>query len=207
MTTLVSGATGTNGSLVLQGLMDAGEEGRGLGRSDTSLERIAATGANAVAGDMATGEGLDEALAGIDRVFLVAPAAEGQAEMEGRVIDAARRAGVGGIVRLSVGGASADSPSRILREGYAAEELLRASGIPHTNIRPASFMQNTLGYAQTIAEDGAFYAPTSDAALALIDVRDVADVAVAILRSDDVDRGILEISGTEALTNTEIAER
>ncbi len=207
MKILVTGATGTTGWLVLQGLVAAGEDVHGLGRSDAALERIGEAGANTAAGDMASGEGLDEALTGVDRVYLVSPGDEGQAAVEGRVIEAARRAGVEGIVRPSFAGASVDSPMRIAREAFAAEELLRASSVQHTSLRAASFMQNTLGYGQTIAEQGAFYAPTSNAALASIDARDIADVAVAILRSDDVDGGILDISGPEALSNTQLAER
>jgi NADH dehydrogenase len=54
----------------------------------------------------------------------------------GILIDAARAAGVGRIVHVSIANPSADSASRYYRGKAAVEELLRASGVPHSIVRP-----------------------------------------------------------------------
>jgi NADH dehydrogenase len=54
----------------------------------------------------------------------------------GTLIEAAREAGVGRIVHVSIANPSADSPSRYYRGKAAVEELVRAAGVPYSIVRP-----------------------------------------------------------------------
>jgi uncharacterized protein YbjT (DUF2867 family) len=54
----------------------------------------------------------------------------------GRLIDAAKAAGVGRLVHVSIANPSADSSSPYYRGKAAVEELVAASGIPHSIVRP-----------------------------------------------------------------------
>lgn len=54
----------------------------------------------------------------------------------GTLIEAARAAGVRRIVHVSIANPSADSPSHYYRGKARVEELVRASGVPHSIVRP-----------------------------------------------------------------------
>jgi uncharacterized protein YbjT (DUF2867 family) len=61
--------------------------------------------------------------------------------------------------------------------------------------------------AATISEQGRFYAPYGDAPIALIDAEDVASAAVVALREDGHEGKAFDLTGPEALTNPDLAER
>ena len=207
-TYLVTGATGKTGGRVLRGLVAAGEtDVRGMTRSEDKAADIKEAGGNAVVADMAEPSTLEAALSGVDRVYLVAESGERQAEHEGNVVDSARAAGVTRIVKLSVVGVASDSPVRFGRAHAEAEAAVEASGIPYTFLRPNGFMQNNMGHAATIREQGRFYAPYDDAPIALIDAEDIAAAAVVALREDGHEGKSYDLTGPEALTNPDLAER
>jgi uncharacterized protein YbjT (DUF2867 family) len=72
-------------------------------------------------------------------------------------------------------------------------------------LRPVYFQQNLLEAADRVAEDEVLIAPMGDAALAMIDVRDIAAVAVAVLEgaTDETD---LALTGPVAVTFTDLAD-
>jgi len=82
-----------------------------------------------VVGDFGTPETLDSALEGVDRAFLVTPPHPQQAEWEKGFVDAAGRASVLHIVKLSVLAADFDSPVRFARLHAEAERHLEEAGI------------------------------------------------------------------------------
>ncbi|MGD1840866.1 MAG: hypothetical protein ACFB0B_08220 [Thermonemataceae bacterium] len=88
----------------------------------------------------------------------------------------------------------------------AADQHLIASGIAHTILRPGGFMQNLLAMAPMIKQ-GVIVAPTAEGAVPFIDARDIADCAVAVLTASSDVRGIVDISGPEAFTFSEIADK
>ena len=91
---------------------------------------------------------------------------------------------------------------------YQGEEQLKASGMAYTILRPASFMQNFLfHYSPTIKAQGTVYQSLGDARMAIIDTRDIGDVAVAVLTSAGHEGKTYELTGPEALTYSEAAEK
>src|SRR5215203_5742237 len=117
----------------------------------------------------------------VERAFLLTNSSERAQSQQIAFIDAARQSGVAHIVKLSQLGAEAHSPVRFLRYHAAVEAALEASGIAYTLLRPNLYMQGLLNFRSTIAAQNAFYAAAGDAKVSAVDVRDIAEVAVAAL--------------------------
>lgn len=202
---LVTGGTGTVGSILLDKLTAEGASVRALVRSHSKAESIKARGIEAVIGDLSKPDTLPPALDGADKVFLLTSPEERQSELQRNLIEAARRAGVSHLVKLSAIGAGPNTP-RLIEDHYRIEREIESAGLPYTHLRPNGFMQNMLMFASAIREQGAFYAPLGDARVSYVDARDVASVAAAVLTSDGHEGRAYEITGPEALSYKEVAQ-
>jgi len=177
---LVSGATGTTGSEVVRQLVAAGVAVRAMTRSAESAARLRDSGLEAVVADLGDPGTLPAALEGVDAVYVANPASPELAGHERALARAVAEAGVGHLVKLSVVGAAPDSPITFGRLHFEAEQAVRESGARWTMVRPNGFMQNTLAWAAQIPA-GTVYGPIMDARWSIVDVRDVAAIAVAAL--------------------------
>ena len=202
---LITGGTGTVGSVLLEKLAATDANVRALVRSQGKAERIKSTGIEAVIGDLDKPETLPAALKGVDRVFLLTSPTERQAELERNVIAAAKNAGVSHIVKLSAIGAGPDAPP-LIRDHYLIEQEIESAGIPHTHLRPNGFMQNILMTAPTIKEKGLFYGPLGEAKVSYVDARDIAAVAAAVLTGDGHQGKAYEITGPQSLSSKSVAQ-
>jgi len=144
-----------------------------------------APGPDEVTGDLADPASLDQAMKGADAVFLLSSAAPGELAWHRNAIEAAARAGVGHLVRSSILGADPASPARFIRDHGQADELLRASGVPFTILRPNFYMHNvTELWPSSLDPQGNYYAPAGEARISMVDARDVAAVAARVLAGD-----------------------
>ena len=203
---LVTGATGKSGREIIKQLSSAGGRVRALVRSPEKAKDIAAlAGVEIVAGDLGKPETLDAALVGVERVLLLSSPNQDSVWEQGNLIAAAARAAVPShVVKFSAVGADAGAPEGIMKWHGQIEEQLQASGLAYTMLRPTLFMQeflNTWGGQQTI------YLPMGDTRQALVDIRDIAAVAVRVLTEDGHTGRVYEITGPEALTFAEIARQ
>lgn len=204
---LVTGAGGTIGSEVVKALSKSGEPFRVAFKSKDKVERAKQSGLQAVQIDFESPQSLPPALVGIDRLFLLGTGALGQTESEIGAIDAAKAAGVQGIVKLSVWGAETEAFS-FAKIHRPVERHLQASGLTWTILRPNGFMQNVVNYyAATIKSQNAFYVPSRGARISHVDARDVGAVAATTLTRSDFGGKVLTLSGPEALTYTEMASK
>lgn len=195
-TTLVIGASGTVGSEVARLLAAQGQSVR---RATHGVPRAA----DQVHLDLLSGEGLSQALQGVDQVFMLCPPGHtNQHVLLKPVIDAAKAQGVRKIVLMSAMGADADD-SAPLRQ---AELHLIASGLAWNIIRPNWFMQNFHTFwLQGIREEGKILLPAGQAKGSFIDARDIAAVAVSLLQRRDLDNRAFDLTGPEALDHDEVA--
>jgi uncharacterized protein YbjT (DUF2867 family) len=119
-----------------------------------------------------------DALTSCDTLFLLRPPQLANIEKTFRpLIDAAKSCGVTHIVFLSVQGVER---SRAIPHNKI-ERLIEKSGLGFTFLRPAYFMQN---FSSTLKDDihnREIYLPSGDIEFALIDVRDIGDVAAIVL--------------------------
>ncbi len=201
---LITGASGHVGSEVLRQALKTRLNVRAAYVSALKAKQAPA-GVEAALMDYTNQASIRAALVSIDKVFLVGPPAPNLAELEAGFVEEAKKSGVQHIVKLSaLGGRGAIFPS-LHRE---SEENIEASGIPYTFLRPNGFMQNFVNYnSGTISTQGAFYAAQGHGAVSHIDIRDIAAVAVKVLGSSDHESNAYSLTGPEALTNIQVAEK
>ena len=205
---LITGATGNNGREIVKQLVAAGQSVRILVRDPQKATDLQALGVEIATGDLDHPETIDRALQGIEKAVLLPANSFQQVEQERNFIEAAQRANVQHLVKFSALGADLPNPPvSFLRWHAEAEQILRDSGIPFTIVRPNTFMQNMLGSAATIQSEGKFYMAVGDARVAQVDVRDIAAVIVAALTQSGHEGKIYTVTGSEALTYGEVAEK
>ncbi len=207
---LVTGATGNIGRELVMQLAQTGKPFsvmvRNAGKAQQMFGQI--PGAKIVEGDVSKPNTLPKALEGVDTAFLLTPSDYRQVEQQGNFINAAKAAGVKHIVKLSVVGAAPDAPAQLMRWHAQCERLLEESGIGWTHLRPHVFYQYWLQLVYPINMTGGFYASLKEnVALPAIDIRDIATVAVACLTEPGHEGKVYRLTGPEALTNTQVAQK
>jgi uncharacterized protein YbjT (DUF2867 family) len=201
---LVIGSTGNIGGTVVTQLIDAAADVRAMVR-DPDVAGLPAN-VDVVRGDLTVPDTLDEALRGIDAVFLVwtAPPAAATAALTS-ITKRARR-----IVYLSAPlktphpffQASLPNPSSVLHEEI--ERLIQRSEIEWTILRPGMLASNALGWwAPQIRSGDVVRWPYLAAPTAPIDERDVASVAVSALLENGHAGAEYVLTGPESLTQLE----
>jgi len=205
---LVTGATGTNGRLVVQELLRRGAPVRAMVQNPAKASDLQHAGAQLVLGDFDQPATLRRALGGVERCLLLSAVDEHLVERETRFVDAAMTAGVRHLVKFSAIGAHPAASFRFGRQHGQAEQLILNSGIGFTFVQPNFFMQNLLWSAETIKSRGELYSTLGAARASHVDARDIAGVIVAIL-TEPMDRQagrIHLVTGPAALTFPEVAE-
>lgn len=212
-TTLVLGATGrTGGAVVRELLADPGPDRvvvRATGRRRGALDALARLGVQTVPLDLdgieraplAAHRALHDALAGVDRVFLLTGYSIDMLVHSKAVIDAAKRAGVRHIVHMGAAGTH-DSTVAHCAWHQLVESYVAGSGIGYTHLHPNVFMQNVLAFG---APGGVIRQYVGGAALGWVDSDDIARAAATVLRSPDGHRDRTYRLTTEARTVHEIA--
>ena len=153
---LVTGGTGTLGRLVVRRLRDAGRNVRVLSRHNHK----SADGIEFMSGDLATGEGIEPAVDGVETIVHCAGSVKGDEDKTRNLVRAASRAGAPHLVYISVVGAERiPVVSGIDRAmfGYfaskrAAEKVVEDSGLPWTTLRATQFHDAMLLMARQMAK-------------------------------------------------------
>ena len=203
---LITGATGTNGQELVRQLTAAGERVRALVRAPADATGLTGPNVELAAGDFEKPETLEAALRDVDKAFLLTPLAERFVEWQSAFIKAAQRAGLKHLVKFSAMGAGVPE-IELLRLHGQTDDLLRGSGLPFTILQPNSFYQNILSSVETIKTQGAFYWPLKNAALSTVDIRDISAIAVQALTRSRHEGQTYVITGPEALTFEQAAEK
>jgi len=205
---LVTGATGLNGKELLRKLSARGVAVRALVRNPAKAEAIAALPhVEIVQGDMAQPETLVTALRGVDRAMLISSSDPVMLDVQSNFIDAAKRAGVKHVVKLSGIMPELDSAFRFARMHGEIEKRLEASGMAFTHLRAGEFMPAYFRQVPNITAKGAIFLPMEDARIASIDVGDIAEIAARVLTGAGHEGKIYPLTGPQALTMTEVAEK
>jgi len=185
---VVIGGTGLIGSKVVQKLISHGHDA------------VAASPNSGV--DTITGEGVDEALEGASTVLDVSnsPSFADDDVMTffttatTNIIDAAKKAGVGHYVILSVVGSDRMTESGYMRAKVAQEKLLAASGIPYSIVHATQFFEFVGGIAAsaTVGDE----VRLSHAQIRPMAAEDVA-TAVAKTTAQEPLNTVIEVAGPE----------
>ena len=204
---LITGATGTVGSEVVKRLSAHSIPVRAVTRDPRKADAQRLPHVHVVQGDFDDVESMRRACAGVDRVFLVTNSTARTEQQQITFTRVAHQSGVRHIVKLSQLHADARAPGRFLRYHAAVEAAVQASGLTFTFLRPNLYMQGLLYFRQSIQAQRAFFATAGDARISAVDVRDLADVAVAALTTAQHDNQSYALTGPEALTFTEMAHQ
>jgi uncharacterized protein YbjT (DUF2867 family) len=201
---LVTGGTGTSGGEIVSQLAATGTPFRALVRSPEKAIALKMTGVEIVPGDLSKPETLPAALKRIDQVLLLSSPDPKQVELQGNMVEAAKKAGVRHIVKFSAMTADPNSPSMFPRWHGQTEQQIRESGMQWTFLRPTFFMQNFLGLAGMIKQ-GTIYQPAGDAKAGFVDAADIAAVAVEALTEPGHEGKAYDITGPELLSYHDVA--
>ena len=150
---LVVGSTGKLGRAIVRCLRADGAVVRALVRPASDVAVLQDSGAELVVGDLRNAASLREACKGCDAVITTASSLHTSTGFDPErtdrngnlnLIEAARQENVGHFVFTSTIGADAPDAPRVFRNKRLIEERLAASGLRHTILRPAGFMENLL---------------------------------------------------------------
>jgi uncharacterized protein YbjT (DUF2867 family) len=191
-TILVTGATGTLGTPTAARLRDAGHDVRALSRS---------TGPGLTTGDLLTGEGIPEAIAGVDAVVHLATGAR-DVDQAKAAIGAARAADVEHVVLISIVGIE-DIPLGYYRGKLEIEEALVDSGLPHSILRATQFHQFVEAIFRRPRLSPLILAPAFS--FQPISTDEVAARLVELVGSEPAGR-VADIGGPERRTARDLAE-
>jgi uncharacterized protein YbjT (DUF2867 family) len=209
MSILVTGATGTIGSLIVQRLADAGAQIKALVRQRGKLSFPA--GVTEVVGDLTDVASLRAALSSVRTLFLLNAVTPDEVTQALITLNLAREAGIERIVYLSVIHADKYTNVPHFTSKHTVERMIETFDMPATILRPAYFMQNERTVQQVIQNFGVYPMPIGSAGVAMIDTRDIADIAVAeLLRRDQAATSLpqvtLDLVGPDALTGVSAAK-
>lgn len=208
MSILVIGSTGTIGSLVVQGLARQGASVRAMARQPGKA--VLPAGVDAVGGDLSDVTTLREAMAGVRTLFLLNALVPDELTQSLQALNVAREAGIQRIVYLSVINADKYPDVPHFASKHTVERMIEQLELPATILRPAYFMQNDIPIQPVIEGHGVFPMPIGSKGVAMVDARDIADVAVAeLLRRDRAPGALplvtLDVAGRELLTGESAA--
>ncbi|GAB3697471.1 NAD(P)H-binding protein [Nocardiopsis oceani] len=198
MRILVTGASGTVGSLVVPQLIERGATVRALSRDPAN--RVFPDGVDPVAGDLDRPETLDGVFDGVDAVLLY-PHSETAAEIVRRM----EAAGVRRVVLLSSSSVEDDGDGTDGSFGHQVhrpvEYALERSGMEWTHLRGGEFMINDLdSYADSVRSEGVIRAPNGDEPGAPVHEADISEVAATALLEDGHHGRAYELTGPEPIT-------
>lgn len=205
---LVTDVTGHVGRAVLAELANQPVAVRALLQEPVDLP-IRAPNIEAIRPDPDDPGSLQRAVEGVEAVFLASGFSPHIAEAHLKIANAAKAAGVQRFVQLSGVGANPQMCcARALRWlGQAETGVAACPDVLLTRLRPTYMLQMLFEFAPTIAQQGVIAGPFRSTPWSWVDARDVAAVAVAALKDPSHAGRIYTVTGSEALSFPQIADR
>jgi len=208
MTILVTGATGRVGRQVLQQLVTRGADVRVLVRDPSKADFPASV--EIVKGDLLDIDSLRSAFKGVSTLFLLNAVAGDEFTQALITLNVARESGVERLVYLSVLHADrfANVPHFAVKLG--AERMIEQMGFSATILRPSYFIDNEHMVKDVIFQHGVYPMPVGGKGVAMVDARDIAEVAAIELIRREQAPGKLPIDtinlvGPDTLTGADVA--
>lgn len=204
MTIAVTGATGQLGRLVIEKLKTKGVE-TGIVALARSPEKAADLGVAVRPFDYDQPDDLPAALEGVEVLLLISSSEVGRRfAQHSKVIDAAKKAGVGRLVYTSI--LRADTSELSLAEEHKqTEAYLKASGLTHTILRNGWYFENYAGSVAAALEHGAVAGSAGEGRIAAATRADYAEAAVAALTTAEHENKTYELAGSNPFTLADLA--
>ncbi|WP_437758422.1 NmrA/HSCARG family protein [Sorangium sp. So ce1389] len=175
MTILVTGATGTVGRQVVEQLAKRGADVRALVRDPAKASFPA--GVAVAQGDLLDVDSLRSAFSGVSTLFLLNAVVPDEFTQALIALNVAREAGIERIVYLSVIHSDLYVNVPHFAGKFAVERMIEQMGYSATILRPAYFMNNDLTIKDVVTGYGVYPMPIGGKGLAMIDARDIGEIA------------------------------
>jgi len=208
MSILVTGATGRVGRHVVDQLVRRGASVRVLTRDPSKTQFPA--GVDVVQGDLLDIDALRAAFDGISILFLLNAVTGDEFTQAIVTLNVAREAGVKRVVYLSVIHADrfVNVPHFAVKSG--AEQMLKQMGFSATILRPTYFIDNEHMIKDVVLNHGVYPMPIGSKGVAMVDARDIAEVAaIELIRRDQAPANLpietINLVGPETLTGADVA--
>lgn len=176
MTILVTGATGTIGRNVVEQLVKRGAAVRALVR-DPAKANLPAEVTVVQGGDMLDVDSLRGAFRGVSTLFLLNAVVADEFTQALIALNLAREAGVERVVYLSVIHSDRYVNVPHFAGKFGVERMIEQMGFNATILRPAYFMNNDLTIKDVVTGYGVYPMPIGNKGLAMIDARDIGEIA------------------------------
>lgn len=208
MTILVTGATGTIGRQVVEQLVKRGADVRALARDPAKANFPA--GVTVVQGDLLDVNSLRGAFSGVSTLFLLNAVAPDEFTQALIALNVAREAGVERVVYLSVIHSDLYVNVPHFAGKFGVERMIERMGFNATILRPAYFMNNDITIKNVVTGHGIYPMPIGSKGLAMIDARDIGEIAaIELIRRERAAASLpldrINLVGPETLTGAKAA--
>ena len=204
---LVTGATGDTGRATVDELLARGHKVRALAHGqDERSKKLQERGVEVVYGDLLDFGKVRDAVNGVQRAYFVYPIRPGILQATAYFAQAAKEAGVDGIVNMSQVTAREDARSHAATDHWLAERVFDWSGVTVAHIRPTYFAE-WLIYIAPMIKAGLLHVPFGTGKHAPITAEDQGRVIAGILEEPAAHKGaIYPLYGPVEYTYAETAQ-
>ncbi|MGV7030652.1 SDR family oxidoreductase [Methylobacterium symbioticum] len=208
MTILVTGATGRVGRNVVEQLTQRGARVRVLTRNPTKVDF--GGGVEVMKGDLLDIDALRAAFSGVSTLFLLNAVTGDEFTQAIVTLNVAREAGVDRVVYLSVFDADRAVNVPHFAVKFGAERMLEQMRFGATILRPSYFIDNEVMIKDVIVNHGVYPMPIGSKGVAMVDARDIAEVAaIELIRRDQASSTLpidtINLVGPDTLTGSDAA--
>lgn len=208
MTILVTGATGRIGQQLVAQLVKRNAKVRVLSRTPSKVKFDDAV--EIAHGDLLDLDTLRAAFVGVRSLFLLNAVTGDEFTQALITLNIAREAGVERVVYLSVFDADQAVNVPHFAVKFGAERMLEQMGFSATILRPAYFIDNELMIKDVIFNHHVYPMPIGSKGIAMVDVRDIAEIAaIELVRRDQATYRLpvetINVVGPDTLTGSDIA--
>jgi uncharacterized protein YbjT (DUF2867 family) len=208
MTILVTGATGNVGRHVVEQLVKRGADVRALVRDPSKANFPASV--TVAQGDLLDVDSLRAAFSGVSTLFLLNAVTADEYTQALIALNIARESGIERIVYLSVIHSDIYVNVPHFAGKHGVERMIEGMGLHATILRPAYFINNDLSIKDVVRGYGIYPMPIGSKGLAMVDTRDVGEIAaIELLRREQAAEPLplnrINLVGPDTLTGTDVA--
>jgi len=186
MKILVTGGTGNVGGAVVNELLKRGADVRVLARKQPEAGKLP-TGVEVAIGDLLDPVSVEQAMQGVDKLFLLNAVVTDELTQALIAYGTARKVGLKHVTYLSVFKVDQFRDVPHFASKLAVEGALREFGVPYTILRPAYYIQNDVNLKDALLGAGVYPMPIGTVGIAAADVQDIAEAAAISLTEEGHD--------------------